>query len=273
MRNRLFASMLATCLSACGGGGDAADTGPDAVVDSGPRGVACGDVRCGRTRPCCVDCDGEMACSTTSVCPPRRCDPPRDASVPDASVGCALSSECDDTDYCAPGVGAICAIPGECTARPTSCTDDCPMVCGCDGMDYCNACQAAAAGVGLRSGRACSLADLPCGGGLGAIDCGDGFYCSLPLTSLCGTAVGTMGTCIPTPTSCEPRFEPVCGCDGRGYMNACEAFRAGTSIGSIGSSCSGGGGGDCRTDGCTGGELCMLCSGEFTCTAPDMPCF
>lgn len=265
--------MLVACLPACGGGGSSMDAGPDAVVDSGPSGVRCGDVRCGRTRPCCIDCDGNMACSTTSVCPRRSCDPPPDAGVTDAATGCVTNMECETTEYCAPSSSGACGAPGECAPRPTSCTDDCPMVCGCDGMDYCNSCQAAAAGVRLLSGRSCALADLPCGGGLGAIDCGDGFYCSFSTGSLCGTALGSTGTCVPRPASCEPRFEPVCGCDGRGYQNGCEAFRAGTSVGSIGSACSGGGGGDCRTDGCTAGTLCMLCSGAWTCTAPDMPCF
>ncbi len=43
------------------------------------------------------------------------------------------------------------------------------------------------------------------------------------------------GTCRPHAESCdgEPE-EPVCGCDGEDYVNACEAGRAGTSVDRMG---------------------------------------
>jgi len=54
-----------------------------------------------------------------------------------------------DTTFCDYEDKSVCGmgdITGVCTPRPDNCTKDCPGVCGCNGMFYCNACEAQRAG-------------------------------------------------------------------------------------------------------------------------------
>jgi hypothetical protein len=62
--------------------------------------------------------------------------------------------------------------------------------------------------------------------------CGPTDYCDYPEDD-CGIADAT-GTCTRPPDFCLPEGEPVCGCDGRDYQTACEAYRAGTDIAALG---------------------------------------
>ena len=48
---------------------------------------------------------------------------------------------CPPDEYC-DVPGDMCDTTGTCMNRPTACDDDCPGVCGCDGMMYCNVCTA-----------------------------------------------------------------------------------------------------------------------------------
>ncbi|MEZ4442997.1 MAG: Kazal-type serine protease inhibitor domain-containing protein [Polyangiaceae bacterium] len=69
-----------------------------------------------------------------------------------AAIPCAFGEFC----YYAPGDG--CGFDdgtGICQTLPQGCTEDCPGVCGCDGQDYCNECQANAMGVSVASSGAC----------------------------------------------------------------------------------------------------------------------
>jgi hypothetical protein len=67
---------------------------------------------------------------------------------------------CGPDEYCLFAPGAACGVAdgtGHCKPRPTSCTpSDCPGVCGCDGVYYCDSCLASQAGVDVH---ACALAD------------------------------------------------------------------------------------------------------------------
>ncbi len=54
---------------------------------------------------------------------------------------CPSSAYCDTGGSCGAGV---------CVPRPRGCDDDCPGVCGCDGTDYCNACEAQSHGTDAR---------------------------------------------------------------------------------------------------------------------------
>ncbi len=57
--------------------------------------------------------------------------------------------------------------------------------------------------------------------------CGDGAFC-LFADETCGEA--DPGVCTPIPEMCTMQFDPVCGCDGEEYGNACGAYSAGQSI-------------------------------------------
>ncbi len=70
-------------------------------------------------------------------------------------------------------------------------------------------------------------------GGRGSPPCPEGWFCNFPIDAACGRADGT-GTCAPIPEICSRILDPVCGCDGVTYNNACLAAHASVSIESEG---------------------------------------
>ncbi len=66
-------------------------------------------------------------------------------------------------------------------------------------------------------------------GSRGQRPCPEGSFCDIPQENSCGVA-DQGGVCRPMPTICTKQYDPVCGCDGMTYGNACDAASAGVSI-------------------------------------------
>jgi hypothetical protein len=64
----------------------------------------------------------------------------------------------------------------------------------------------------------------------GAQPCGAGLTCIFPASADCGATDKGSGTCTALPAACTTELDPVCGCDGVTYGNACTANAAGQSV-------------------------------------------
>lgn len=169
---------------------------------------------CGPGERCCDECFGDGFCvGADEPCPDIDCP------------GCFTSDECPPSQYCERPDG-LCGEPGTCAPRPVGCDDDCPGVCGCDGDSYCNACNAAAAGVSVQHEGECDD-ERPCG--FAGVICDEGEFCD---AAECGAL--DLFFCSPIPEDCPTVDDPVCGCDGRTYGNACLANAAEVAVASRG---------------------------------------
>jgi hypothetical protein len=148
---------------------------------------------------------------------------------------------CPEREYCNFPETAVCGdadAPGVCTTKPPACSDNFDPVCGCHGLTYVNACVAASGGVSVRHAGECAPAEpRAC---TGPQQCNDGEYCYFPM---CGAAEPA-GVCRPFGEECGS-YVPVCGCDGNGYGNACEASTLGAAVASTGGPCPNGSGNRC----------------------------
>jgi hypothetical protein len=189
-----------------------------------------------------------------------------------AVCGGLLGGPCADGEFCNFPLDAICGAAdatGICEPIPLACTREFNPVCGCNDQTFNNACEAHASGVAVGSLGECAPPQTggDCGGLLGAT-CPDSEFCSFAPEALCGAADQT-GVCAPRPEVCTQIFDPVCGCDGVTYGNACSAANAGISVAAAG---------ECAPTGTVcGGLLGASCEeGEFcdfpldaTCGAAD----
>ena len=195
---------------------------------------------------------------TTPAMPFPMCgeDPTADAldcagplnGCPAVPAGCNTNADCAAGEFCETAPG-MCGTVGTCAPIPFICSLIFDPVCGCDGMDYSNACNAAAAGTSVDTAGNCPVAGCTTNA-----DCAAGEFCETA-PGMCGTT----GACAPIPFICSLIFDPVCGCDGMDYSNACNAAAAGTSVDTAGM---------CPVGGCTTNADCA--AGEFCETAPGM---
>jgi len=136
---------------------------------------------------------------------------------------CFETVECTIGYFCLKNSGE-CENFGQCSEKPSACPDVWDPVCGCDGTTYGNACEAAAIGVNVDYSGEC------------VTTCTNNSVCTVG--DYCAKSEGDcggMGYCSPMPSACPDVWDPVCGCDGTTYGNACEAARSGVNVSYLGS--------------------------------------
>src|SRR6185369_12913237 len=94
--------------------------------------------------------------------------------------GGLIGAVCGAGDYCEYKASQACGFAdqqGTCQPKPQACAEIFSPVCGCNGKDYGNACEANGAGTSVAHNGACASAGARCGNGT----CGAGTVCCNPL--------------------------------------------------------------------------------------------
>jgi len=136
---------------------------------------------------------------------------------------CVVDEDCAllQGTYCQKPDGK-CSSEGNCSILPTDCSKfPAKIVCGCDGINYTNPCEAALHGVSVDIYGPCQ-ANNSCESNT---NCRPGQYCA-KVETMCADE----GLCLPLPDLCTLQYEPICGCDDIDYVNPCTAYANGTSV-------------------------------------------
>lgn len=199
------------------------DGGPPPPIDGG-AGEECGPVFCSPGTVCCNASCG-ICVEPGMGCPAIAC---ADGGPPPATECSGLGTgECGEGMFCRHAEG--CGFdfgPGTCEPMPEGCTADCPGVCGCDGMDYCNECTAAGSGMSIAHASpcgptvACAAQDAM---GVGACAAFFGYawdgYACVGISGCdcvgadCG-AFSTVGDCEAAHADCDSPPPPLYSCGG-----------------------------------------------------------
>lgn len=228
------------------------DTGVDLCDFLGWYGDGICDDFCLLPDPDCgvSSCVSDSDCASGQVCDSGSCVAANDDCGGFAGLTCSSGEFCS---YAAEDICGAADQMGTCEPIPDVCPEIYLPVCGCDGNTYSNWCHANGAGTSVASegpcadqctsdsdcaaGQACQSGSCvasteDCGGRAG-LTCATDQFCSYAPDADCGAADKT-GTCTPRPEACAQIYDPVCGCDGQTYGNACTANAAGVSVASQG---------------------------------------
>lgn len=235
--------------------------------------------------PCaCLDENGDGICENTCpvpVCRDGVCDlrNPGALQIGEACGGFRIpgTGECDAGLFCQHQPGALCGAadaPGECVAIPDVCADIFDPVCGCDGVTYGNACEAAANLTGILDRGPCEeepRCPESCPVILICRICDDG-SCADPVVSC-----NPDGSCGDVSFVCpDQEYEPCAGKQDGDSCTVCDPkdrdcvetavvkeCRYGECVPATGGSCSG------QSESCANGESC--CGGLTCCQGIPIP--
>ncbi|MGA1870463.1 MAG: Kazal-type serine protease inhibitor domain-containing protein [bacterium] len=137
-----------------------------------------------------------------------------------AQMQCISNDQCLESEFCYKSEGD-CDGQGVCSPKPEACISVWDPVCGCDGMTYANICYAAATGINVAYPGECQAVSQ-C---ISNDQCLESEFCYKSEGDCDGR-----GVCSPKPEACPDVWEPVCGCDGMTYSNACYAAGSGINV-------------------------------------------